>query len=352
MFVLIFVLIGSNANYANTNSGNEKPGYPQVNSNPQLVSHNSSGYPGNQYSGVNLEPQSQQQTASTNIQQQMQPQSQQPEQQTQQWPLNSENMMWEPNISHQHPNKRNMDHRNEIVSQYNQNPHNDPGDQYSNQSNRVELNSRIKTMILNKHHVDRKHEENQQHDNENKTGHFLWYSHHHRPSDIIGDGGGVPFKLPTTRHNTNSRQAITNVTDTKILPQNILNDVNTDHHYQKNKKDSLDCTKEDTNEHVKTFTNENFYSGSTCDPKRTNKVESAYDNFNRESLSNTNQPKYATNHHKIDSKSDISSDKNKIKKDLEGSKIKNVGSEIPICNCFPQDRLPPEPGTYYTHLGK
>lgn len=26
-------------------------------------------------------------------------------------------------------------------------------------------------------------------------------------------------------------------------------------------------------------------------------------------------------------------------------------TEIPDCDCFPPDKLPPEPGSYYTHLG-
>lgn len=47
---------GSTPNYATANSGNAQPGYPQVNSNPQLASHSSSGYPGSgQYSGTSHE---------------------------------------------------------------------------------------------------------------------------------------------------------------------------------------------------------------------------------------------------------------------------------------------------------
>lgn len=29
----------------------------------------------------------------------------------------------------------------------------------------------------------------------------------------------------------------------------------------------------------------------------------------------------------------------------------NVRTEVPDCDCFPPDKLPPEPGSYYTHLG-
>lgn len=29
----------------------------------------------------------------------------------------------------------------------------------------------------------------------------------------------------------------------------------------------------------------------------------------------------------------------------------NLRTEVPDCKCFPSDKLPPEPGSYYTHLG-
>lgn len=29
----------------------------------------------------------------------------------------------------------------------------------------------------------------------------------------------------------------------------------------------------------------------------------------------------------------------------------NIKTEVPECDCFPSDKFPPEPGSYYTHLG-
>lgn len=29
----------------------------------------------------------------------------------------------------------------------------------------------------------------------------------------------------------------------------------------------------------------------------------------------------------------------------------NMRTEVPDCKCFASDKLPPEPGSYYTHLG-
>lgn len=33
------------------------------------------------------------------------------------------------------------------------------------------------------------------------------------------------------------------------------------------------------------------------------------------------------------------------------SRLRNNRTEIPSCQCFPSDQCPPEPGSYYTHLG-
>lgn len=29
----------------------------------------------------------------------------------------------------------------------------------------------------------------------------------------------------------------------------------------------------------------------------------------------------------------------------------NIKTEVPECDCFPPDKVPSEPGAYYTHLG-
>lgn len=133
----------SNPNYATANSGNAQPGYPQVNSSPQLVSHNSSGYPGNeQFSGTSHD---------------------------QIW---QEDTIWE----------RPQEAKNETEAQ--------TSSEFS-QADRVNLNTRIKTMILSK-----QQENTDEKKVENTTGHFLWYSHHHRFGKR-NDGGG--FTQPTTK---------------------------------------------------------------------------------------------------------------------------------------------------------
>lgn len=160
-----------------TNSGNGKPGYPQVNSHPQLVSHNSSGYPGDhQYGGTqdnNTEPNA-----------------------THQWSHAHDSMMWEP----QHQQNLNESAKNEqsniTTKDYEQQQHqqhhdNKPPDQNDEQyNNRVNINSRIKTMILNKSQqsIDNKDSEHDEH----KTGHFLSYSHHrHHQYNYLDDDGGL-----------------------------------------------------------------------------------------------------------------------------------------------------------------
>ncbi|KRT84335.1 hypothetical protein AMK59_2101, partial [Oryctes borbonicus] len=439
---------GSNANpnYANANSGNEKPGYPQVNSNPQLVSHSSSGYPGSQYGGGNM--------------QQTQPPRPQPEQQTQQWPVSSENMMWEPNIA-SGGKPISMEQHDIVQQQYNHSDHpNEPGDQYS-QANRVELNSRIKTMILNKHHSiigDRKHEEDQQqqqqsqqqqqqqHDSENKTGHFLWYSHHHRPPDILGDGGGVPFLprtphvIPPTDNIDKSRQESYRTVNTKTLPQKscetTVNQKSNElshcpreiskkvsdilqtgrerlngMHFNKNLINQLEnrginvdnqtptyfngalggshqllrppsAIDHKQNQHLRTQKdkpiNPPVFSGNytishnqvpvqpitsvvgslqhpnvKIEPQTPTAPANGADKFNGIHLNGS-----LINHVKVqngitenqDVKNRLNMEQQKSPEDVKPTS-KISGTEIPCCTCFPPDRLPPEPGSYYTHLG-
>lgn len=150
----------SQTNYSNANSGNAQPGYPQVNNgSPQLVSHNSSGYPGQeQYSG----------------------------QEHQQW-QHGDQVMWD---HHQHQQQVKIDHghyehqdqQNNFMQELNNSPtkmdsiHNET--KTFSQADKVNLNTRIKTMILNKQQENAKMEEAKTNE-QNTTGHFLWYSHHH-----------------------------------------------------------------------------------------------------------------------------------------------------------------------------
>ncbi|XP_044268777.1 DNA N6-methyl adenine demethylase isoform X2 [Tribolium madens] len=133
-----FTSVSSPSNYAN--SGNAQPGYPQVNSSPQLASHSSSGYPGSgQFSGTSQE-------------------------------------MWQENVWQE-----------EVK----------PEEQATD---RVNLNTRIKTMILSKQ------QENSDEKKVENTGHFLWYSHHHRFR--VNGGGGAnltttkPKQLPKKRYSS------------------------------------------------------------------------------------------------------------------------------------------------------
>lgn len=193
-------------NFANStqNSGNEKPGYPLVNSNPQLASHNSSGYPGGTYSGSNVQEDNQQNQESnphwsdnivwgTPVMQQQNEESAKNESK-----YNQNNL-----ISNRNELIQNQNQQMNIHTQYqNQQLENKPPDsgpasgdnpEESQYSQRIEVNSRIKTMILNKQQNNEKKDETQVGDH-NKTGHFLSYSHHHRPQNF-SDGGGV-FQIP------------------------------------------------------------------------------------------------------------------------------------------------------------
>lgn len=208
---------GQQGNYAisNNNSGNGQPGYPQVNSSPQLVSLNSSGCPGSSQYGGNTSEQQQQ-----SWEQQQPPDNQ---------------LTWE----QQGESKETAEN--------------------SQQSDRVNLNTRLKTMILNKQQsVENKMDENQKLE-QNQTGHFLSYSHHHRLDRLGGDGGNKN-RYPNHYH----------------------------------------------------FVTNDYYSSLTKQDNTFRKSKPQTDDDNLRPI---------------------------------------VGEEIPSCHCFPQGNLPPEPGSYYTHLG-
>ncbi|KAJ8921002.1 hypothetical protein NQ315_015798 [Exocentrus adspersus] len=160
----------SSANYATAGSGNAQPGYPQVNSSsPRLVSHSSSGYPGqDQHSGQNY----------------------------QNW-QNDNQMLWDQQqvkmeTGYEHPP---ADH---YMQEVNRSPNKmesmhaemQPVKTFS-QADKVNLNTRIKTMIFNKQQENNKTEEAKSVE-QNATGHFLWYSHHHHLKKDLSVDGGPP----------------------------------------------------------------------------------------------------------------------------------------------------------------
>nr|XP_022919223.1 DNA N6-methyl adenine demethylase isoform X1 [Onthophagus taurus] len=288
----------SNANpiYVNASSGNEKPGYTQVSSSPQLASHNSSGYPGNQFSGD----------------------TQSIQHQTQEWPLGAENMMWEPHIQQHHSQDPGKMH-----SQTDHEQSENLNDHYSSAqaNNRVELNSRIKTMILNKQITGERKvgEEAQMGDTENKsTGHFLWYSHHRHLPYIMDDGGGVPYlgnQIP-------GNYLPPNVTPNRLTTHRLL----VKNYSPTNMAYSIPHLQHEQYGFPQHNQYQNSYQGGHQHQQHFNQVQQQ-SNINH--LQQSVQPVQQRN-----------------KSEDDSTKI-----EIPMCNCFPSGQLPPEPGSYYTHLG-
>lgn len=176
----------SQASFSNANSGNAQPGYPQVNTgNPQLVSHNSSGYPGQeQYSGQ--------------------------EQHQQQW-QHGDQVIWDHHqqqqVKMEHGGYDPQDQQNSYMQEVNNSPSNMDSihseTKTFSQADKVNLNTRLKTMILNKQQENAKMDDSKTAE-QNATGHFLWYSHHHhlkkKPSSV---DGGTLQKLPDFDKHTN-----------------------------------------------------------------------------------------------------------------------------------------------------
>lgn len=145
----------------------------------------------------------------------------------------------------------------------------------------------------------------------NQTGHFLSYSHHHR-LDSLGGGGGENFPTSKLSNVLEKRKSViqngcastqANVTVTKSHVVPIYKAKNPSYLSNINYKIPTNGSADNY------FTNEYFST-----------------------LETNNSPK----------KSDYA--------DAENLKL-NVGSEIPPCECFPPGMLPQEPGGYYTHLG-
>ncbi|XP_045469802.1 DNA N6-methyl adenine demethylase isoform X3 [Harmonia axyridis] len=150
----------ANSSFPNSNSGNDKPGYPQVNSNPQLVSHNSSGYPGSaMFSGESMDQQMWQQSNANS------------------------NQVWEPGQSNdsakdKQPNYNHEQiHKTEVLYNHHvqNNSHLHQEQETNLPSDRVNINTKIKTMILNKQNSEA--EINEKKNENHNNGHFLWYSH-------------------------------------------------------------------------------------------------------------------------------------------------------------------------------
>lgn len=293
--------VGSNMQNQ-ASSGNAKPGYPQVSSSPQLASHNSSGYPGGQFSGqsnqnpqmtpndphqnwtperdrgnweqndmqhqgfmqhANMQQQNQINNVKNHLNQNMQmnpPQAQ------------NTTHMQQPIQSPQHHQSTNQMHTqvhmqtqqtniNQSPNQHTHQMHNqtpNTGDTQFSQSDRVNLNSRIKTMILNKQQSVEKLEDGQKVE-ENTTGHFLSYSHHRR-LNYFSDGGGHYDYTPPT--NTSALENFMKFASTENYTQPKWNNVNnqaSQFSYQENS--SLDTK-------IAPKVDANFYSYNNDNPSQ------------------------------------------------------------------------------------
>ncbi|CAG9840103.1 unnamed protein product [Diabrotica balteata] len=317
-------------NYVNANSGNAQPGYPQVNnSSPQLDSHNSSGYPGQeQYGG---------------------------QEEHQHWP-NDEHMIWEQQVKME-SNYEHQEQNNQYVQVNNSpnkldNVHNDMHSSKAfSQADKVNLNTRIKTMILNKQQENSKMEESKAVE-QNSTGHFLSYSHHHHLTKPLGDDGG-------------SQNRNDSIKDPLLLQQSTNNSL--DQHKQ---------TKFAQSNKVQSSKGYNYHfpSKNTFHPSNTHEAHKLTNNDRKNSLKNDSNEEaddlkqfrnYQTTKTEITvsptcrktprrNKNTFSTSTPKAKAPyptLSIEKCKQLGMEIPLCSCFPPNETPFEPGTYYTHLG-
>lgn len=204
------------ATLTTTASGNETPGYPRVNSVPPRSLNCNGGYPGlNEYGGNSSNSSTNTQNVtntSTSQSSQMQPPlTQSPGRQPPSRPNSTSNMYqqqqspghYNSNVQHMSPrsqthsplNQQTMNggsanqhyqqpnrmqtptSHNQVDGQqdWNQNSWNSDQQQTSelfNQSERINLNTRLKTMILNKNEKDQQ---------QSSSNHFLSYSHQHLP---------------------------------------------------------------------------------------------------------------------------------------------------------------------------
>ncbi|KAF2882203.1 hypothetical protein ILUMI_23970 [Ignelater luminosus] len=400
-----------------TSSGNAIPGYPPVNSHPQLVSHNySGGYPGNELSGQNSTTENCHSKSS------------------QQWSEDSDGNIWEQNGPPQQTcNKESAKSNSSEIQQY---PHNRSSQniqikteetRYNNQQNdnkqtdhqisqdqskeittemqfsqadRINLNSKLKTMILNKQQQQLENKMESQKIEHNKTGHFLSYSHHRQPYNL-GDGGGFP-KYPL------SRDAVPQTYVNEMNHKNVIKEnnqrpfFNSDQnfrflegvHNKFNNFNSLDCesvkhksfsqnqklndvlvsraelTKQE-DLHIKNEINvkseyNNIYHMGNLKGINSNfiKDEKITQEISPQKLNNLTEigkqnywnekdnQKPLFNGIKIKEEKTVQKRSPLLNCTPESDKFKNtVGVEIPPCECLPHQQVTPEPGSYYTHLG-
>lgn len=302
-----------------TNSGNAMPGYPPVSSHPQLVSHNySGGYPGNDLSGQGG-------TTTDSPHNDNNPH----------WSTNSETTIWDQSLiqdacnnqsakagqkdieqfaSVQNYNSQQSENKQEVIYAQSQNSVNE---QQFSQADRIHLNSRLKTMILNKQQqqLESKLEESQKIE-QNKTGHFLSYSHHRRPYKFGGGGGDHAYQFPSD-----------------IVPKKQINGMC----YQNTPSSSSSSSQFKTNlnspSQINSIIQELIVKNNHIE-KKSRKPEKHYVSVIQ---SPNKTPNFKSNRILAEA--------------VDSEKHRNVGLEIPPCNCIPSHQFSTEPGAYYTHLG-
>lgn len=239
------------ASLTTTSSGNEMPGYPRVNSVPPR-SLNCNGYPGLQeYGGssINTTANNQSATNTSTASNQMQPPNvtQSPSRQQPSRPNSSSNqhLYQQQSPSHYNNNSIHMSptsqaqsphhggattpnnnqhyptsgmitptsHHQSLQEDWSQNAWNSGqhGEMF-NQSDRINLNTRLKTMILNKNDKDQTQQQQQQ--STSSTGHFLSYSHQHlhtaesQHGSESNNNNTIPLSSTTTTTTTNNNNSI------------------------------------------------------------------------------------------------------------------------------------------------
>lgn len=171
------------------NSGNDKPGYLQVNSHPQLVSHSSSGYPGRVYSGSTLHDQ-------------------------QIWHNNNEQVVWTSQEIAKEKFSTEQNQKTEILynNQAPDKPQNISTENAYANSDKINLNTKIKTMILNKQSENERNEQTN-----DTTGHFLWYSHQRYLLNSSNAGGIFQNTEETDKKTGVVQEWIKNNDQTKLV---------------------------------------------------------------------------------------------------------------------------------------
>lgn len=253
-------------------------------------------------------------------------------------------MMWEQQVKVENTYEH-QEQQNQYMQEVNNSPtkmdnmHNNiQADKSFSQADKVNLNTRIKTMILNKQQENIKMEESKAVE-QNSTGHFLSYSHHHHLKKPLGDDGGFQNRYDSKRHLNLPQQTLINahnnpldlrrfaqiknenyeVTDKHRMFTNNLNDINSNFpnpYADKNKDYSLDQA------------SSHKYVGPIKQRNISDKTRQATTKGKR--ISTPLKPKAVQSPDKYN---------------------KQIGMEIPECQCLLTDQAYPEPGTYYTHLG-